>query len=144
MHSIVGMMKFKILSVLIISVLVVGVFGFMALGTINHNGQHSCPVSSFSGGGCPPAEGNIMLALHHLSGIQKLVQAINIADASLLVFLFLLTIILLIFFKPLDKNIPSQVLSRKIFYKISEFNFVAVKQFIRWYSTLYKLDPLRY
>ncbi len=138
-----SIMRLRILTIFIISsLLTIGVLGFWGLGSINHSGQHSCPIFLMLGGYCPSSEGGVALAVHHVSGIQNLTQSIIILDASLLVLLVLLVFAtLLVVSKPPQGTSAPQLLSRQTRHRITESTLTPKKQFLRWLALHHKRDP---
>ncbi len=137
-------MRSRIFSTLIISsLLTVGVFGFLGLGFVDHGGQHTCPISLISGGDCSSI-GGVALAFHHVSGIQNLTQSMIGFSASSLVLSIFFVFALLVVSKLLQRSPVLQLSSHKVYYRTAGSNFIPKKQFLRWLAIHHKRDPYSY
>lgn len=135
-------MQKKFFPLLIISsLLIMGVFGFLGLGSVDHNAQHNCPIPLMSGGDCPPVGNTMALASHHVSGLQYFTQSIISIDSSLLMLSTLLVFALLFFSKFSQETSLRQPLSHEAYQRIAESRFIPKKQFLRWLALRHKRDP---
>lgn len=135
-------MRTRILPILIISsLLIIGVFGFLGFGSIDHAAQHNCPISLMSGGVCPAASKALAFASHHVSGLQYFTQSIIGIDDFLLTLSALLAFVLLFFANLAQKASIPQSLSCEAYQRIAESRFIPKKQFLRWLALRHKRDP---
>ncbi|MFC1720787.1 hypothetical protein ACFLY0_02050 [Patescibacteria group bacterium] len=78
-------MKFKLTSILmILSVLLVGMFGIFAFEMAMHGGNMDCPFAVLSSAMCSDITTAFAMTLHHISGFQALMQSILNSNVSLL------------------------------------------------------------
>lgn len=130
-------MQLKILSILFILIfgliISLGVFSF---SLVEHGSFHACPI-----GDCSSISNALSLVLHHISGLQGLVQAIVSFDPILLTSLVLLLgLFLLVSSELLSQIIFGQDLSYQK-HLIKEVNFKLNDQFLRWLAFHNKRDP---
>jgi hypothetical protein len=136
-------MQLKITPILmILSLLAVGVFGFLGLGYIDHASDHDCPISVILGGDCPPIGNALTLATHHLSGLQHVTQSILTIDPILLTLLILLLVALFLIFTNLLKDISTkQNFAYKKHYENEDIKFKANNSLLCWLALHNKRDP---
>jgi len=127
--------------IIVVSLLAMGVFGFLGLAFMEHSELSSCPVSLLSGGDCPPAGGSMALAFHHISGLQNLTQFVVNLDTSLLALFTLLVFVFLIFPKFLQTTPQLQAISFKRYDGVIGFIVFLKKQLLRWLVLRHKRDP---
>lgn len=127
---------------LILSLFAVGIFGFLGFGSMDHRGQHSCPISLLSGGDCPSADSGAAFAFHHVLGVQYLSQFVINLEAFLLVFFVFSVFALLIFSKLLwNAELAPLALSEQQYYNATNFCGTHKKRLLRWLALRYKRDP---
>ena len=71
---------------ILLAFLSITVFGFLAMGTMNHNTHNLCPFTAGSYSPCPESD-RVATALHHVSfleGFSEIVLSVTILNASLL------------------------------------------------------------
>ena len=129
--------------IIIFSVLLFGVFGFLSFGLGNHEAHSSCPLIVADGGGCLPLDTVVAFAVHHLSGLKNLSRFVLTSDSSLLPFLvFFLTLILLVFAK--TKKKPREYYIQKIQTRHlwdQDLGLGLAQRLARWLALLEKRDP---
>jgi len=84
--------------VLVIIILSIGISGIFSFSMAEHESVHTCPVSTILGGECPSTN-NIVLGLHHITGLQSLMQVVQSShNAILILYLLLLSSFVLIIY----------------------------------------------
>ena len=82
---------------LIIAVGTISIFGALGFGSLHHQGNHYCPISSLSAGNCAARTDVLSFLNHHISGVAFAAEAIFGYHLSLLLFALSLLLILFAF-----------------------------------------------
>lgn len=132
----------SLLIFLVLTMGIVGVFGFFSFGLIDYSGYHMCPVSAMLGGDCPPLGNSLILAIHHISGLQQLSRfIIDIDLGSLMAFVVLLIFASWIFLKLTWQSLVGR---HALYFRndaAGELRLVSVGKFLRWLSLRNKRHP---
>lgn len=130
-----GMRSRVLPMLLIISVVVIMVFGFFMIG-FSANGQ--CPIALMTGGQCP-SSGNILAsAAHYMSGLQFLTHYIISASVFLSTLPFLLAIfILLSSFTALERTTSLNDFSYRSFFLFREKLLLLKRKLLHWFALHY-------
>jgi len=140
-------MKKSVSIFLIISIIVVGAFSLLALGSHSHDGS-LCPVATINGnsGDCTPfndAHDDLAMVFYHLLGINNL---FNVGAGQMTLISFLLAFFCIIFLTarfvvPVSVSFLRSML-RRIFMAYVEFISWSTQSFLKWIARLNKCDCL--
>ena len=129
-------MMTKFLSLLLlISILVIGVFGF---ATMNRDIEHSagCVASAVDSTPCP--QNIVAMTVHHIQAYLTFFSAIPVSPILVLMLLLTLLLSARSLFVPIKYKFDDP--DRKIIYKKSEAKPLALRKLIRWLS-LFENSP---
>ena len=139
-------MKNKLISIfIIISIVLVAVFGIFAFDMAMHGGDMECPLAVFSGATCSAMTTAFTMTLHHIAGFQDLIQSVLSSNMSLLI-LFLLMFVFIVFVRSVHQEILEYKTSLfEIFRadkKTRPNRFVYVLQ--KWFVSIRNKDNISY
>ena len=134
-------MRFSILAILITAGLIsVSIFGFWAMSFVDHNAQHSCPITLISESDCPPGSSGIAIASHYAAWLQNLTRFTVNAGIASLIFALLLAFVYLRFSKLPPISSILRALSFQRYYSIFEPHFTPRESILFWLAFRNKRD----
>lgn len=126
---------------LILTVGAIALFGFLGMSYIEHGVSHTCPFAVLSDNNCLPVNNILALTIHHISGLQYLMQSIVTPDSTLLILsLLLLAMFLIISVKIIPRVLPEQHLLRLNRYISEKLDFNPNRQLLYWLALRNKRD----
>lgn len=138
-------MRWMFIFILIISSFILtGTMGPLFFDFMEHDNNHFCPISSLSEKNCLSINNALNSVVYHISGWQKIFQAI-ISFNPVLLIVFILTA----FFALILKKSSEFFNNKSRFYyqrylTINEKLFESLKQFLQWLALFNKSDIIKF
>ena len=137
-------MSYKITTLCMLFIfLSIGLFGFFAMGVMDHGERGSCPFSFFGSTPCPQS-GKFTAILHHINFLDKFLKVTLNAGLSGVLFLLAFVISSAVYlYKILELKQTNNWLNLviKSYRKLHRSIPVSVFVVLKWLGHIYRLDP---
>ncbi len=125
---------------IILSFILTGTMGPLLLEFMEHGSYHLCPISSLLEKSCFAINNALNSIIDHISGWQKIFQAIISFNPALFAIFVLTAFSALIFKKSSNLSRDKSHFYRQKYLIVDEKLFNSLKQFLQWLALLNKPD----